>query len=467
MKDPVPAKPNIPGARMKRAPAVRGISSLPLRAGFIVTLFVLLMCQQHVYADGFTFPSVGDIGNAAANLDQQRLEAQRRAAAQAAEIDRQRIEAQRRAAAQAAEFDRQRLEAQRRAAELDRQRLEAQRRLHAQYQDAQRRIREMTTFSSNKGQVQASLRENGWQVAFGKEIDFKEYYIFAHAVAASVVSGNPGPVMAYIEYMVTATKAEVMRNLQAEGGRSAAQLEMQLIEALDRAIKTGRMSEFTFQGLDVKAGIATYQNQKKVSGNYPKIDRGSISWDYLEKTFPLPNTHQPYVSYRLRYRIAGGDQGGNTDLARGMNRINQGIDAYNQARNLGRDGRVYENTEARIRQEAEARIRQEAESRIDGNARRVENIINEGSQGQTARNLGITYDPVPYPNGTFGARLNALPTRNSAAAQLGLEPGDIVFALDGQRFMSPADVMNHMQRTSIDFVDVRTGQTRSYVIMLP
>ncbi len=87
--------------------------------------------------------------------------------------------------------------------------------------------------------------------------------------------------------------------------------------------------------------------------------------------------------------------------------------------------------------------------------------------GPYARNLGFSYESVPYGDGTFGVRLTSPPAPGSPAAGLGLEPGDVVFALDGQRFRSPADVLGHRDRTTIDFTDVRSGQARSAVVLLP
>ncbi len=231
------------------------------------------------------FPQIPDPGHAARRV--------------AEEFERQRREAERRAQEarrRAEELARQQAE---HARELDRQRLELQRQLDA----ARRNVREITTISSNKNQVIAGLRADGWQVALGKEIDYAEYYNFYQAVAASVATYNPGPVMAYLEYMIIATKSEICRNLNAEARRAVENFEMRLIQALNQAIRNGRMTEFTFLGFDFRVGVASYNHWKSISGDYPEINRGTVVWRHLENRVPLPNTHQPYVAFRLRYRV--------------------------------------------------------------------------------------------------------------------------------------------------------------------
>jgi hypothetical protein len=246
---------------MKTVVSVSAIVAIALAAG--------VGTGRAAYAWGL--PSVVDIKNGAANLDEKRLEGQR-------EIDR-------------------------RARDLDRQRQDFQRQLETRLLEARSKVRECVSFSSNKGQVQAALREGGWQVAFGKEIDYAEYEKFCAAVALAIATDNPSPVLAYIQYLVAQTKVEIMRSLNAEARRTLANLEMQIVAALDRAIKTGQITEIRFGGMDVRIGIATYNHWKSVSGNYPKIDRRSITWEHLENRIPLPNTHQPYVAYRFRYTL--------------------------------------------------------------------------------------------------------------------------------------------------------------------
>jgi hypothetical protein len=84
-----------------------------------------------------------------------------------------------------------------------------------------------------------------------------------------------------------------------------------------------------------------------------------------------------------------------------------------------------------------------------------------------AANLGIFYERIPYADGTFGARLTRNPAADSPAAQIGLETGDIVFMMDDLRFREPADVLNHVDRTTVALIEVRTNQVKSAVVILP
>jgi hypothetical protein len=84
-----------------------------------------------------------------------------------------------------------------------------------------------------------------------------------------------------------------------------------------------------------------------------------------------------------------------------------------------------------------------------------------------ASNLGIYYQMIPYSNGTFGARLTRYPLANSPAAQLKLEPGDTIFALDSQRFTVPDDIQSHNQQTTVEFVNVRTNGSQKIDVYIP
>lgn len=91
-----------------------------------------------------------------------------------------------------------------------------------------------------------------------------------------------------------------------------------------------------------------------------------------------------------------------------------------------------------------------------------------GPNGETyAANLGIHYETINYDDGTFGARVTRQPEPGSPAASLGFEPGDTIFALDGQRFRRPDDVLAHRYQTSVDFINVRTKAPQSGNLYIP
>ncbi|WP_169980105.1 PDZ domain-containing protein [Tautonia rosea] len=83
-----------------------------------------------------------------------------------------------------------------------------------------------------------------------------------------------------------------------------------------------------------------------------------------------------------------------------------------------------------------------------------------------ASNLGIYYRLEPYGNAQ-GARLTHYPVAGSPASQIQLEPGDMITALDGQPIYGPNDLLNHSAQTSVQFVNIRTGQPQVNWVFIP
>lgn len=92
---------------------------------------------------------------------------------------------------------------------------------------------------------------------------------------------------------------------------------------------------------------------------------------------------------------------------------------------------------------------------------------NAGRNTFFAANLGIEYERTPFDNGTFGARLTAPPAAGTPAAELQLEVGDVVFELDGQRFTTEQDVLNHFAQTNVRIINVRDKQIYAYTVDIP
>lgn len=90
-----------------------------------------------------------------------------------------------------------------------------------------------------------------------------------------------------------------------------------------------------------------------------------------------------------------------------------------------------------------------------------------GPRPQLARNLGIFFVPIRLGDGTLGLRLTRAPLPGSPASQLPLDAGDIILALDGQRFANPSDVANHFDQTTVDFLDAGTNTLQNGTINLP
>jgi PDZ domain len=83
-----------------------------------------------------------------------------------------------------------------------------------------------------------------------------------------------------------------------------------------------------------------------------------------------------------------------------------------------------------------------------------------------AANLGIYYVLYPY-GGSMGARLTRYPVAGTACAGLRLEPGDMIVSLDGLPIRTHADVANHFEQTTLQFINVRTGEPSAAEVNLP
>jgi hypothetical protein len=81
--------------------------------------------------------------------------------------------------------------------------------------------------------------------------------------------------------------------------------------------------------------------------------------------------------------------------------------------------------------------------------------------------LGIIFEPVPYDNGTIGARLTRDPQPDSPVAQIPLKTGDTVFSLNGMRFKSQNEIVGRKGRSTLEFIAARTGESRSASIVVP
>ena len=122
----------------------------------------------------------------------------------------------------------------------------------------------------NIGEIQASVRNDGWTVAWGKHIDHIEY---AKLIAAMLdISGTS--VSAYLTDLVS---------------ESAKTLGMDIvIQAIKHHGKT-----FGAGSLELQAGIATYNHWH---GENPCSLWGRTCWQRISE----PNTHQPYVRWRRK-----------------------------------------------------------------------------------------------------------------------------------------------------------------------
>lgn len=84
-----------------------------------------------------------------------------------------------------------------------------------------------------------------------------------------------------------------------------------------------------------------------------------------------------------------------------------------------------------------------------------------------AGNLGIYYQQIKNPDGTFNAKITRPPAHKTPAGRLGFEQGDIIFELDGQRFHNDDDLLDHQFQTEVGFIDVHSGDSKIYSVYIP
>jgi hypothetical protein len=72
--------------------------------------------------------------------------------------------------------------------------------------------------------------------------------------------------------------------------------------------------------------------------------------------------------------------------------------------------------------------------------------------------LGIDWETVNYHDGTIGARVTGGPRVGSAGARMGMESGDIVFEIDGQRLRNAQDLEQARSNSVLRIINVRNSQ---------
>ncbi len=88
------------------------------------------------------------------------------------------------------------------------------------------------------------------------------------------------------------------------------------------------------------------------------------------------------------------------------------------------------------------------------------------TRGHDSGNLGITYQVVQLGD-RLGAKVIRPPVAGSPAAAIGLEPGDLIYEIDGLPIRHFVDVLNHNGKTSLSFVNVRTNRAETRWVDLP
>lgn len=162
--------------------------------------------------------------------------------------------------------------------------------------------------SSNREAVQRDVAR-GWQsqtaiIAWGTWINHDRYKEFAAAAAA-----GGGPALAYLQAMAVQMRLDLQRSMAGEFRRVQDQLtDDVLTQGLLDSIRTNQMRVLNLRGIEVQIGVAEYQHWKMISGHYPKINNGRLTWEYIERRIDggyLPPTYQPFIRARLVQHAGG------------------------------------------------------------------------------------------------------------------------------------------------------------------
>ncbi len=156
---------------------------------------------------------------------------------------------------------------------------------------------------SNKSDVRRS-KEDGWNVAWGNEINHAKELQFSGAVAASVACICTAPLQGFVAAELESTATTIANQLTDVSKKFVIKL---LLDSLENG-GVKRISRF-----DLEAGLATYNHWRKVIYHEPRprMGRCGPSWarfncpeeahmEEVERKVPLPNTFQPYVRFRAQ-----------------------------------------------------------------------------------------------------------------------------------------------------------------------
>jgi FG-GAP-like repeat len=144
---------------------------------------------------------------------------------------------------------------------------------------------------TNKWEVRQSLEE-GWIVIYSKEFSHAEYLKLSAAIAADVVGGSGSVTSAYFSDFAS----ESVQGIGKEALRKAPDIADQIIRELtlkkvlseiQASFRGGRV-ELSIAGMQFQIGHAAYNRAEC-------IDTGFFG----ERCTPTPNTHQPYIRFRV------------------------------------------------------------------------------------------------------------------------------------------------------------------------
>ncbi len=180
-----------------------------------------------------------------------------------------------------------------------------------QYEASLRRLVSEGLVDSNRNQVLADLKKGTLVFVSSKEINYIEYAKLCASIGEAAATGNPGPVLAYVQGFLAESKATVLNNLRNVPAnlRPVIQNEVEqlLLGAINQAAKGGQQAPFRYRGLNMVAGVASFNHWVTVKYSWPRIHETGrkfgipiyeIIMDQHSVKIPLPNTHLPYLAIR-------------------------------------------------------------------------------------------------------------------------------------------------------------------------
>ena len=155
---------------------------------------------------------------------------------------------------------------------------------------------------TNRNQIRSELAADGWNVVYGDLINEADYARFIAAVAAAVVTENPGPIYKFFDDQLQIQITKIERNAPDIGKEALIDLLIRAFDSKGRVLRNGR--------LEVSADLATYKRWQRVVYDEPRTytcwykvgpvkTKGICTKTVqVEKEVPLPNNFQPYFRFR-------------------------------------------------------------------------------------------------------------------------------------------------------------------------
>jgi hypothetical protein len=143
---------------------------------------------------------------------------------------------------------------------------------------------------TNRPDVERSLAEGGWIVAYSKEFSHDEYIKLSAALAGDALGGSGSVTSAYFANFARESLQRIISSAKAKAPQTAEALARDLtLEKLLSAIRTsfnGKQVGLSVAGMRLEVGRATYNRREclKVFGR--------------KKCVSTPNTYQPYIRFK-------------------------------------------------------------------------------------------------------------------------------------------------------------------------